>query len=128
MRTSLNRDAIKLGYSFPQFPLKITENNNKSKMSAGIDRGAAWSSDEMNILIDIWADAKIQHQLDNWTRKKPVFGAIARKLEEAGFSRSCSKVHEKLKKSKQQYKKVKDSKHLSGRSRLTLVWARPTLV
>ena len=80
------------------------------RMSAlAADCGATWSYDEVKALISIWADEKVQHQLDNCTKKVPVFQNIAKRLEEAGFTRSFIQIREKLKKLKQQYKKVKDN-------------------
>ena len=80
------------------------------RMSAlATDRGATWSYDEGKTLIGIWADEKVQHQLDNCTKKVPVFQNIAKRLEEAGFTRTFMQIREKLKKLKQQYKKVKDN-------------------
>ena len=83
------------------------------------DRGATWSCDEVKTLIGIWADEKVQHQLDNCTKKVPVFQNIAKRLEEAGFTRTVMQIREKLKKLKQQYKKVKDNNNCSGRERKT---------
>ena len=62
------------------------------------DCGARWSYDEVKALISIWADEKVQHQLDNCTKKVPVFQNIAKRLEEAGFTRSFIQIREKLKK------------------------------
>ena len=73
------------------------------------DCAATWSYDEVKILISIWADEKVQHQLDNCTKKVPVFQNIAKWLEETGFIRSFIQIRKKLKKLKQQYKKVKDN-------------------
>ena len=83
------------------------------------DRGATWSYDEVKALIRIWADEKVQHQLDNCTKKVPVFRNIAKRFEEAGFTRSFIHFREKFKKLKQQYKKVKDNNNLLGRERKT---------
>ena len=84
------------------------------------DRGSTWEDEEVFLLIDIWADEKIQHQLDSCSRKKPIFEKMAKRLEEeGGFTRSCNQIREKIKQLKQRYKKIKDNNQLSGRSRKT---------
>ncbi|XP_048578645.1 uncharacterized protein LOC125560657 [Nematostella vectensis] len=92
-------------------------------MSLGnISRGSTWASDEVSMLISIWADEKIQQQLDNCSRKRSVFEKIAKRLEaesEGRFTRSYQQVSEKIKQLKKAYKKVKDNNNLSGRSRKT---------
>ena len=73
------------------------------RMSAlAADRRATWSYDEVKAVISTWADEKVQHQLDNCTKKVPVFQNIAKPLEDAGFTRSFIKIREKFKKLKQQ--------------------------
>ena len=68
------------------------------RMSAlAADCGATWSYDEVKALISIWAEEKVQHQLDNCTKKVPVFQNIAKRLEEAGFTRSFIQIREKVK-------------------------------
>ncbi len=85
-----------------------------------VDRGSTWEDEEVFLLIGIWADEKIQQQLDSCSRKKPIFEKMAKKLlEKGGFARSCNQIREKIKQLKQRYKKIKDNNQLSGRSQKT---------
>ena len=44
--------------------------------------GLFWEDDEVFLLISIWADEKIQQQLDTCTRKKALFEKIRKRLKE----------------------------------------------
>ncbi len=44
--------------------------------------GLFWEDGEVFLLISIWADEKIQQQLDTCTRKKAVYEKIAKRLKE----------------------------------------------
>ena len=89
-------------------------------MQANIDRGTTWEETEVLALIEIWADEKVQQQLDSCTRKKPIFEKMAQRLkDETGFERTFQQVREKIKQLKQNYKKVKDNNSKSGHSRKT---------
>ena len=85
-----------------------------------MSRGSTWASDEVSLLISIWADEKIQQQLDSCSRKRQIFEKIAKRLEaEGAFMRSYQQINEKIKQLKKCYKKIKDNNSLSGRSRKT---------
>ncbi len=73
------------------------------------DRGSTWDDEVVIELINIWADERIQQQLDGCTRKRPSFEKMAKTLAEAGFARTFSQVREKIKQLKQNYKKVEDN-------------------
>ena len=89
-------------------------------MQANIDKGTTWEETEVLALIEIWADEKVQQQLDSCTRKKPIFEKMAQRLkDETGFERTFQQVREKIKQLKQNYKKVKDNNSKSGHSRKT---------
>ena len=84
-----------------------------------IDIGFTGDEEEISLLINIWAHAKIQQVLDTCSRKRPVFENMAKRLEEGSFTRSYSQVTEKIKQLKQKYKKMKDNNNLPGKNRET---------
>ena len=90
-----------------------------SDSQAKTDRGSTWEDEEVVELINIWADERIQQQLDGCTRKRPIFEKMAKTLAEAGFTRTFSQVREKIKQLKQNYKKIKDNNNKSGNNRKT---------
>ena len=52
------------------------------------DREFTWDEEAISLLINIWADARIQQALDTCSRKRPIFENIAQRLAMAGFTRS----------------------------------------
>ncbi len=73
-----------------------------------MSRGSTWASDEVSLLISIWADEKIQQQLDSCSRKRPIFEKIAKRLEAEGkFMCSYQQIKEKIKQLKKCHKKLK---------------------
>ena len=78
-------------------------------MQATIDVGSPQEETQVLALIKIWADQKVQQQLDLCTRKKPILETMAQRLkDETVFVRTFQQVREKRKQLKQNYKKVKD--------------------
>ena len=63
-----------------------------------IDRGSTWADEEILLLISIWANEKIQQQLDSCSRKRPIYEKMAKRLKEEGdYIRSFSHINEKIK-------------------------------
>ena len=66
-----------------------------------------WSKEETFKLITIWSDDTIQAQLEGCIRNSDVYRKIAKELTEEGH-RTLEQCHDKMKKLKAQYKKIKD--------------------
>ena len=79
----------------------------------------AWSKEETLKLIDIWARADIQVQLEACHRNRDVYQKIAKELREEGgcTNRTYEQCREKVKKLKGDYRKVKDKQHKTGEER-----------
>ena len=75
----------------------------------------AWLQEETTTLIELWGDETVQEQLQNCTRNRSIYETLSRKLETAGFTRTAIQCREKIKKLRQEYKKVKDNNGLTGR-------------
>ena len=76
-----------------------------------------WSDEELDILVNAWAEESVQEQLDGTTRNARVFNDLAGILKGAGFVRTPAQCRDKLKNLKKTYKAVKDSNNRSGRGR-----------
>ncbi len=82
------------------------------------DRGSEWEDEEVLELIHIWADERIQQQLDDCIRKLPT---LWKDGEEAHWSRihtNIQQIRKKIKQLKQNYKKIKDNNNKSGNNRI----------
>ena len=79
----------------------------------------AWSKEETLKLIDIWARADIQVQLEGCHRNCDVYQKIAKELREEGgcTNRTYEQCWEKVKKLKGDYRKIKDKQHKTGEER-----------
>ena len=77
----------------------------------------AWRIEEMMKLIELWRDNNVQEQLEGCKRNRSVFKKTSAGMTAAGFVRMASKYHDRIKKLKKDYKKVKDYHHEMGRGR-----------
>lgn len=81
-----------------------------------------WSDDEVQALLSLYAEESIQQQLHGATRNDKVYSCISARLDELDIHRSSKQVREKLKKLKQDYKKIKDHNNRSGCDRKSGKW------
>ena len=84
---------------------------------------AMWTRQETLRLIVIRGRENIQAQLDACKRNQKVFQTFTREIQSERFDRNYEQSTEKVKKLKQEYKKIKDQLNKtgeSGRKRLTL--------
>ena len=77
----------------------------------------SWTNDETFRLINTWGNETIQALLEGYTRNRHVYEKITHELEEAGYTRTWSQCHDKIKKLKNKYKKMKDYHGETGRKR-----------
>ena len=78
---------------------------------------ASWGQDEVLKLIAIWADDRVQAQLEDCHRNRDVFERVAKLLREEAYERTFEQCHEKIKKLKGDYRKVKDKQGKTGEGR-----------
>lgn len=77
----------------------------------------SWGKEETLKLIAIWADERVQAQLEGCHRNRDVFEQIAKLLGEEGYERTYEQCREKLKKLKADYRKIKDKQGKTGEGR-----------
>lgn len=82
----------------------------------------SWKNDEVQTLICLWSEDRIQADLASMVRNDKIFQKIASRLGEMGIIRSAKQCREKIKKLKQDYKKIKDHNNKSGVERKTNRW------
>lgn len=63
-----------------------------------------------------WANPAVQEELRRNVRNNAVYNSLSSKLASLGFNKSAQKCKEKIKKLKQDYRRVKNSQHVG--------WAR----
>ena len=83
------------------------------------DRGCNWSDKEIRALISVWSDDVIQAELEGAHRNQHVYKKMSAELGKLGYRRTWDKCRDKVKKLKQEYKKVVDNNNETGRKRKT---------
>uniref|UniRef100_A0A667ZA49 Myb/SANT-like DNA-binding domain-containing protein n=1 Tax=Myripristis murdjan TaxID=586833 RepID=A0A667ZA49_9TELE len=79
-------------------------------------KGSRWLDEEVECLIEIWAEDGIQQQLDRTHKNSEVFGKIRDHLESRGYRRSVDQCRDKVKKLRIQYLRIRDALRKSGSS------------
>ncbi|XP_031169261.1 uncharacterized protein LOC116060041 isoform X4 [Sander lucioperca] len=74
-----------------------------------------WSSEEVQALLTLWGNPAVQEELLLNMRNNKVYTSLSTKLASLGFNKSPQKCREKIKKLKQEYKRIKSSQHNSSR-------------
>ncbi|XP_034024409.1 zinc finger and SCAN domain-containing protein 29-like [Thalassophryne amazonica] len=81
-----------------------------------------WTDEEVRAFLSIYADEEIQGDFESSTRKEKVYQKISKRLSELGINHNAKQCREKIKKMKQDYKKVKDHNNRSGSDRRSGKW------
>ena len=76
-----------------------------------------WTDAEVFQLISCWAEEGIQEQLEGCKRNKHVYERLSRSLAEHNIEKTGEQCCTKVKKLRQEYKKIKDKRNLTGRGR-----------
>ena len=86
------------------------------------NKSTQWSIAEVQTLLCLVAEDKIQKELDGATRNEKVYKEVAKLMEGHGYYRSYVQCRDKLKKLKSDYKAIKDQNGRSGSNRKTWKW------
>ena len=78
---------------------------------------AGWTDAKVLKLIELWKEDGIQEQLEGSRRNKHIYAKLASELTKAGYNKAGEQAHCKVKKLRQEYKKLKDNNGLTGRGR-----------
>uniref|UniRef100_UPI0037E99BF1 zinc finger and SCAN domain-containing protein 29-like n=1 Tax=Semicossyphus pulcher TaxID=241346 RepID=UPI0037E99BF1 len=97
-----------------------TVTSDAMQTSIKYSRWCSWSKREVQALLTLWANPAIQKELLLNVRNNQVYARLSAALETLGFHKTPQKCREKIKKLKQDYKRMKNSQHRVGRQRT--VW------
>ncbi|XP_072556397.1 uncharacterized protein [Paramormyrops kingsleyae] len=87
-----------------------------------MEKCAKWTDEEVHALLSIYAEADIQREFDSTTRNDKLYRKISSRLAEMGVQHTAKQCREKIKKMKQDYKKVKVHNNQNGSERKTNKW------
>ena len=80
---------------------------------------ANWTDDETLLLIELWSEDGVQAQLEGCRKNQHVYEKIVDQLKDAGYERTVEQCRYKMKKLKQDYRKIVDSTNKTGQERKT---------
>lgn len=82
----------------------------------------SWADSEVQALLSIYSTEEIQRGFESSSRNVKIFASISLQLASFGFNRTAKQCRDKIKKLKQDYKKIKDHNNKSGSDRKTSKW------
>ncbi|KAK0151261.1 Zinc finger protein with KRAB and SCAN domains 2 [Merluccius polli] len=85
-------------------------------------KNTPWTVAEVETLLSVVAEDRIQKELDGATRNEKVYKEIARTLAESGYHRTFQQCREKFKKLKSDYRQIKDKNGRSGSNHVSWKW------
>jgi len=77
-----------------------------------------WTDSEVFLLISCWGEEGIQEQLEGCKRNKHIYERLSTLLAEHGVHKSGEQCRTKVKKLRQEYKKIKDNNKGTGNGRI----------
>ncbi|XP_034718799.1 uncharacterized protein LOC117938369 isoform X3 [Etheostoma cragini] len=81
-----------------------------------------WTDAEVQALLALYATEELQRDLEGSTRNIKIFGKISSDLAQMGVHHTVKQCREKVKKLKQDYKKIKDHNNQIGANLKTSKW------
>ncbi|KAF4084713.1 hypothetical protein AMELA_G00109190 [Ameiurus melas] len=81
-----------------------------------------WTDEDVQALLNIYAEENIQKEFESSARNAKVYQKISARLGELGIQHSPQRCREKIKKMKQDYKKIKDYNRANGPNRRSGKW------
>lgn len=73
-----------------------------------------WHNKETKTLIGIWSEDEVQRELEGSVRNQRVFQKISQRMWELGYNRSPDRCRVKIKKLKQDYRRLKEFNKRNG--------------
>ncbi|TSS11564.1 Zinc finger and SCAN domain-containing protein 29 [Bagarius yarrelli] len=87
-----------------------------------MEKTEPWQSKETKTLIGIWSEDELQRELDGTVRNQKVFQKISQRMWELGYNRSPDRCRVKIKKLKQDYRRLKEYNKRNGMKPKTNQW------
>ena len=77
----------------------------------------SWWFEETKLLIALWREEAVQHELNTMHKKKLVWDKISQGMADRAYSRSTQQCRVKINNLKQKYRKIRDGNKISGNQR-----------
>ena len=76
-----------------------------------------WWFEETKLLIALWSEEAVQHELNIMHNKKLVWVKISQVMADGGYSRSAKQCHVEINSLKQKYRKIRGGNKIPGNQR-----------
>jgi len=93
------------------------QRSTRFKLKAEHMATLTWTDTEVFRLLDIWGEDNTQEQLEGSKRNKHVYDRMSEELRVYGIQKNGEQVRCKVKKLRQEYKKIKDGHKETGNKR-----------
>lgn len=87
-----------------------------------MEKTEPWHNKETKTLIGIWSEDEVQRELEGTVRNQKVFQKISQRMWELGYNRSPDRCRVKIKKLKQDYRRLKEYNKRNGMNPKTNQW------
>lgn len=87
-----------------------------------MEKTEPWHNKETKTLLGIWSEDEVQRELEGTVRNQKVFQKISQRMWELGYNRSPDRCRVKIKKLKQDYRRLKEYNKRTGTSRKKNQW------
>ncbi|MCJ8742620.1 hypothetical protein PDJAM_G00084180 [Pangasius djambal] len=87
-----------------------------------MEKTKLWHKKETKTLIGIWSEDEVQRELEGNVRNQKVFQKISQRMRDLGYNRSPDRCRVKIKKLKQDYRRLKEYNKRNGTNRKKNRW------
>ncbi|KAF7701333.1 uncharacterized protein LOC124393945 isoform X1 [Silurus meridionalis] len=87
-----------------------------------MEKSEPWHNKETKTLIGIWSEDEVQRELEGTVRNQKVFQKISQRMWDLGYNRSPDRCRVKIKKLKQDYRRLNEYNKRNGAKRKTNQW------
>ena len=95
-------------------PLGVVWSNYSASLNKMAD---SWCFEETKLLIALWREEAVQHELNTMHNKKLVWDKISQGMADRAYSRSTQQYRVKINILKQKYCKIRDGNKIYGNQR-----------
>ena len=95
-------------------PLGVVWSNYSVSLNKMAD---SWWFEETKLLIALWREEAVQHELNTMHKKKLAWDKISQGMADIAYLRSAQQCRVKINNLKQKYRKIRDGNKISGNQR-----------
>uniref|UniRef100_A0A8C4NC15 Myb/SANT-like DNA-binding domain-containing protein n=1 Tax=Eptatretus burgeri TaxID=7764 RepID=A0A8C4NC15_EPTBU len=87
---------------------------DRGAVSTGTVKTLYWEAHQVRALVTLWTDESVQQQLRTFRRNELVYCNLSDELAKIGIQKTAQQCREKLKRMKQEYRRIKSHNMQNG--------------